>query len=218
MAGVHEHLEHAEHAQHHAHSSFDRRVAMSMAIVAAILAGVSMYGHRKHNEVLVLKTESAQYEVKSSNGYAWYQSTKSRQQEYILNSALLISTIKEAPKENAALLADLQKALAELPPESEAKARETKLKELTKTFEKILKEQQAKLEPWQQVQLTIWAAKIKEYQNDSEERLNLAKAEGKNAEKKKQEAEHAHHQADRLDFAHLAVELGLVLCSIAVKS
>src|SRR4051794_28099674 len=30
------------------------------------------------------------------------------------------------------------------------------------------------------------------------------------------EAEHAHHQADWLDYAHLAVELGLVVCSLGI--
>ena len=44
--GMEEHLEHAEHAQHAAHNPFDRRVAMSMAIVAAVLACVAMLSHR----------------------------------------------------------------------------------------------------------------------------------------------------------------------------
>ena len=57
MANAHEHLEHAEHAEH-AHEPFDKRVAVSVAIVAAVLAGISMLGHRKHNEVLQLTTEA----------------------------------------------------------------------------------------------------------------------------------------------------------------
>ena len=57
MEGAHEHMEHAEHAGH-AHDPFDKRVAVSIAIVAAVLAGVSMLGHRKHNEVLQLTTEA----------------------------------------------------------------------------------------------------------------------------------------------------------------
>jgi len=36
-----EHVEHVEHQQHAAHSPFDRRVAMTMAIVAAMLAAVT---------------------------------------------------------------------------------------------------------------------------------------------------------------------------------
>jgi hypothetical protein len=41
------HLEHAEHAQHAAHDPFDRRVTMTIAIIAAMLACVTeTYGTR----------------------------------------------------------------------------------------------------------------------------------------------------------------------------
>jgi hypothetical protein len=58
MANTHEHLEHAEHAEHNSHDPFNQRVAVSMAIVAAILAAISMVGHRTHNKVLQLQGES----------------------------------------------------------------------------------------------------------------------------------------------------------------
>jgi hypothetical protein len=58
MANTHEHLEHAEHAEHHASDPFNQRVAVSMAIVAALLAGISMVGHRTHNKVLQLQGDS----------------------------------------------------------------------------------------------------------------------------------------------------------------
>ena len=48
--GTEHHLEHAEHAQHQAHDPFDRRVAVSMAIMAAVLAGVTLASHRGHTE------------------------------------------------------------------------------------------------------------------------------------------------------------------------
>src|SRR4051794_39260309 len=51
-------LEHAEHTQHHAHDPFDRRVAMSMAIIAAVLAGVTLLSHRGHTETLRLRAEA----------------------------------------------------------------------------------------------------------------------------------------------------------------
>ena len=78
MSGTHEHLEQAEHAQHAA-SHFDRKVAMTIAVIAAALAGVSVLGHR-HNDVLRIQNESAVKEVNASNGYAWYQATRGRQQ------------------------------------------------------------------------------------------------------------------------------------------
>jgi hypothetical protein len=89
MEPTQEHLEHVEHAQHHTLSSFDRRVAVTVAIIATVLAGISMDGHRKHNEVLQLhsesnrlRTQAAAQRVVSSNLFAWYQSKKNRQTQY----------------------------------------------------------------------------------------------------------------------------------------
>src|SRR5215813_2921968 len=100
MSNTHEHLEHAEHAEHNASDPFNQRVAVSMAIVAAILAAISMVGHRTHNEVLQLQgdsnrllgdvnrvlgeanrigTEAATAETEKSNLFAWYQSKRQRQ-------------------------------------------------------------------------------------------------------------------------------------------
>ena len=42
-------MEHAEHAVHAAHDPFDRRVSMTIAIVAAALACITMLSHRAHN-------------------------------------------------------------------------------------------------------------------------------------------------------------------------
>ena len=88
MAETHEHLEHAEHDAHHALDPFNQRVAVSMAIVAAILAAISMVGHRTHNKVLQLqgdanrlRTEAATAEVEKSNLFAWYQAKRQRQEQ-----------------------------------------------------------------------------------------------------------------------------------------
>ena len=53
-------IEHAEHAAHAAGDDFNRMVTMSIAIVAAILAGVTMLGHRLHNETLISQGEALQ--------------------------------------------------------------------------------------------------------------------------------------------------------------
>src|SRR5947199_10687042 len=89
MANTDKHLEHAEHAAHHAPDTFSQRVAVSMAIIAAVLAGLSMIGHRTHNKVLMLqadsnrlKTEAASTEVEKSNLFAWYQAKRQRQSVY----------------------------------------------------------------------------------------------------------------------------------------
>jgi DNA-binding transcriptional ArsR family regulator len=89
MSETHEHLEQAEHAEHHSSDPFNQRVAVSMAIVAACLAGISMDGHRTHNKVLQLlsdsnrlRTEATTAEVEMSNLRAWYQAKKVRQAQY----------------------------------------------------------------------------------------------------------------------------------------
>src|SRR5258708_473088 len=61
-------------------------VAMTIAVIAAALAGVSVLVHRAHNEVLSLqsesnrlRTEGAAAQVETSNQFAWYQAKRQRQ-------------------------------------------------------------------------------------------------------------------------------------------
>src|ERR1700686_2857939 len=51
-------MEHAEHAAHAAGDDFNRQVTMSIAIVAAVLACVTMVGHNAHNQTLILQGEA----------------------------------------------------------------------------------------------------------------------------------------------------------------
>lgn len=170
MSGTHEHLEHAEHAQHAA-SGFDRKVAMTIAVIAAALAGVSVLGHRAHNEVLVIQNKAAVKEVNASNGYAWYQATRVRQQALEINKQM----------------ASLQPA----PASDEERARRAEV-------------------------IKGWDEKIAEYKKDLVERLAAANDAKKEAKTLAEEAHFVEQQANRLDIGHLAVELGLVLGSIAV--
>jgi hypothetical protein len=71
----HEHIEHAEHATHHAHDPFDRHVALTIAIVAAILAAVTVLAHRAHTDTLGFKTDAA-------DKWALYQAQKIRMHQY----------------------------------------------------------------------------------------------------------------------------------------
>jgi Domain of unknown function (DUF4337) len=169
VSEAHEHLEHAEHAEHAAHSTFDRKVAVTVAIIAAVLAGVAMFGHRKHNDTLIHKTVKGQLEVKESNMWAQYQSKRLRQQMDILQ----IQTLTRLPRDKASL------------PDPDPDV--------------------AKLK-----------AEVARYKTELEELK--AQAEGVQADVKKAdaEAEHTHHQAAWLDYAHLAVELGLVICSLGI--
>jgi hypothetical protein len=79
--GPEHHIEHAEHAAHAVHDHFNRYVTMSIAIVAAVLACVTMLGHRAHNDTLRLQGEALQLQTKASvektemaDAFAYYQS------------------------------------------------------------------------------------------------------------------------------------------------
>lgn len=187
MANTHEHLEHAEHAGHHATDPFNQRVAVTMAIVAACLAGISMVGHRTHNKVLQLqgdanrlRTEAATAEVQKSNLFAWYQSKRLRQSQFETSAKMLelMPTSDDAGRKKTA-------------EGWKAKAAEYNKPNEEKDNLPDLLEQGAK------------AGK------DAEK----LKAE---ALKASEEAHHTHLQADRLDVAHLLAEVGLVVCSIAL--
>src|ERR1700688_1223273 len=51
-------MEHAERPVHAAGDDFNRIVTMSIAMVAAVLACVTMLGHRAHNETLILQGDA----------------------------------------------------------------------------------------------------------------------------------------------------------------
>lgn len=185
MANTHEHLEHAEHAEHHASDPFNQRVAVSMAIVAALLAGISMVGHRTHNKVLQLqgdsnryRTEAATAEVEKSNLFAWYQSKRLRQAGF-----------------------EMAAATAEFTPATDEAARK---KAVTKWKEKAAEYGESN--------------RGKDLKNPEGDNLPDLQRRGDEAGKRaveakekaavaRDDAEHAHHQADRLDLAHLAAEV-----------
>ena len=187
MSETNEHLEQAEHAEHHRGDPFNQKVAVSMAIVAACLAGISMIGHRTHNMVLQLqgdsnrlRTEAATAEVEKSDLFAWYQAKKVRQSQYEL-SAAMVELLSVAD-------AEMQKKYAKQ-----------------------------------------WKEKAAEYNKHNDKNDNLPDLEerGNEAEKHavklterarelRDESDHVHHQADRIDIGHLLAEVALVLCSITL--
>jgi hypothetical protein len=103
MANVHEHLEHAEHSQHAAHDPFDRRVAMTMAIMAAVLAGISLLSHRTHNDVLreqakgnALATAANILHTEATDTWGEYQARNIRKHMYELQRGML-DVLPKAP-------------------------------------------------------------------------------------------------------------------------
>src|ERR1043166_991862 len=89
--GTEEHLEHAEHAQHPVHDPFYRQVAMTMPIVAAVLACVTMLSHREHTETLRLQNEATILQTRASDQWAYYQAKKNREYQYEIAGEMLDS-------------------------------------------------------------------------------------------------------------------------------
>ena len=110
MANTHEHLEYAEHAEHAAHNPFDKRVAVSVAIVAAVLAGISMLGHRKHNEVLQLTTEANINHTQATDTWGEYQAVNIRDHGYDFTRGILKEVSKAEPKYGPGLKPYIDKA------------------------------------------------------------------------------------------------------------
>jgi hypothetical protein len=92
--GTEHHVEEAEHAKHAAHNPFDRRVALTMAIVAAALASVTLLSHRSHGEVQVKKTEE-------SDQWNFYQAKKNRGYMYAADADMLEALSKDSPDSEA---------------------------------------------------------------------------------------------------------------------
>lgn len=180
--GTEQHLEHAEHAQHHAANPFDRRVALSMAILAAVLAGVTMLSHRGHTETLRLATEATQFHTKESDAWNYYQAKN------------LISFVYKAD-------------LATLPlfpgSEATAKARKKAVASLTGVLDKY------EGPPGPDGKRLKGQGELAKRKKEAED----LKAKGEEATAK---SHHIHAAVDWIDYGHLALDLALVLCTVAL--
>ena len=170
MENTSDHLEHIEHAQHAGHAGgFDRRVAVTMAIVAAFLAALTMLSHREHTETLRLQTEANIRHTQATDEWGYYQAKNIRRHVYQADVDLVDVLSKEPGTETR--LAGVRDA---------------------------------------------WTKHIAKYDKELAEQKATAEGLVKDAEAKMEESQHAHHRADRFDLGELGVELGLVLCSVAI--
>jgi hypothetical protein len=162
-------IEHAEHAAHAVYDSFNRKVTISIAGIAALLACVTMLGHRAHNETLQAQNEAGRLATEATDAWSYYQTKNIRnfQAKMMLNQMKVF-----APKEGNAAEAEIVRKEYQ----SEVDKYEVKLKELQKDAEKLVE-------------------KGKEHIEKSHE---------------------AHARADRFDYGELGLQLGVVLCSLAI--
>jgi hypothetical protein len=199
MDNTSDHLEHIEHAQHAAHASrFDRFVAMSMAVIAALLAAVTMLSHRAHNETLRfqgeanrLQSEANILHTQAADQWAFYQAKNIRRHEYLALANLLKVTAPLVGKEKEH--------------DKQIQAWEGKAKEYEGEADKneIATEDNEK-------------KSLKVIRKEAENLEAEAKQKRAEATEKLAESKHEHHRGLWLDVAELGVELGLVLCSLAV--
>ncbi len=104
--------EEAEHAAHHASDPFDKRVAMSMVVIAAILAAVKVLGHRTHNETLQYQIKANVAHTQESDQWNFFQAKKMREVLAELRAALAVPRTK-AGKSDEESLKEIAKDLQE---------------------------------------------------------------------------------------------------------
>jgi hypothetical protein len=206
--GTEQHLEHAEHAQHAAHDPFNKRVALTMAIIAAVLAAFSMLSHRAHNDTLLYKGEETKFHARASDQWNYYQAKKQR----------------GYGKEDFAEAARYSEYLADTHEPEEATTKVTAGAAPkdghggSKTGNAKPEQKKQKLKPPKDPAglPAYWKASAALYQKEAEEIFDKAKGLEDKAHEEGEKSHHAHEKAARLDLGHLGLEMALVLCSIAL--
>jgi hypothetical protein len=231
--------EEAEHASHHAADPFDRRVAMSMVVIAAVLAAVKVAGHRTHNDTLqyqiqagVAQSQAGTYHTQEADQWNFFQAKKMREVLAELQASQAVPELT-AGKTDAQWQAEIEKNLLEtrkdLDTPPEARPLGTAQEQAKKAMERVVKDREAvkkKVPGVTEAQLQRYSdakAVAQRYRAESREILNnavkksgLAEEARKEAEGFREKSEHSHHKANFFDLGELGVELALVLSSVAI--
>jgi hypothetical protein len=193
METTDKHLEHAEHTQHAAHDPFNSKVAVTMAILAAVLAGVALASHRGHTETLRLATVATALHTEATDKWNEYQAKNIRGHEF--KAFLMLETLvaKDGLKQD---------------PESAAR-RNYWINQIDKyegqgtwaAFEESLtgKDKQPTKRGGELAKLSEEAEKLKTAAINHES-----------------ESHQLHELVTWIDFGHLGLELALVFCAVAV--
>jgi hypothetical protein len=134
-----------EQAEHAEHESSLRPVALTMTILAVLVAVVTVLGHRTHTEAILNQTRAAVEQNRVSDDWAYYQAHKIRFNDTALTSDLMsvlaISDKNKAQKIEKSYADHQEKWTAELKDEEE-KAREEEKK--VSEFENKVEESEAR--------------------------------------------------------------------------
>jgi hypothetical protein len=190
-------MEHAEHAAHAAHNPFDRRVSMTIAIVAAVLACITMLSHRAHNSTLLYQAEANRF-LAEVNRYQMIANIKHTQATDQWNFFQANNIRNHQYRADLKLLSVLGKDPAK-----------------TSEYAEVQRDWTSKVDDYAK-KLPELQAEARKLDNEAKENQRKAEECQEKIDHSLKESEHAHHQADRFDWGELAVELAVVLCSVAV--
>jgi hypothetical protein len=227
--GTEQHLEHAEHAQHAAFDPFNKRVAMTMAITAAVLAFVAMLSHRAHNKTLQLQILATDQLTAASNKWNHFQSKKNRLYLYEADrelAGILARSAEEAAargrkdvvRQNhlpADRMAVIHEEVKTHDPSKDKGQKPAKKKRVVKPLIKP-KYSEAAQDAVELAQTYDKTTKV--YTADTNKLQAEAEKFQDDAQELREQSHHVHEQANRLDFGHLGLEMALVLCSVALLS
>jgi hypothetical protein len=116
-----------EHAEHAGHEKSLQPVALTMTLLAVLVAVVTVLGHRTHTEAILDQTKAAIEQNRAADEWAYYQAKKIRSNDTDLAVDLMsVVTIanKDEVKAKTKSYADHQQKWAAELKESEEKARE----------------------------------------------------------------------------------------------
>jgi hypothetical protein len=224
MTHGHAHEE-AEHASHHAADPFDRRVAMSMVVIAAVLAAVKVMGHRTHNETLQNQINANVAHTQESDQWNFFQAKKMREVLAELQAALAVPDVKRSKSDEQALaelekeLKDTQDSLGKAPEPGPSRTPNERAREALERARKArdaLKKLYPEIKPEQLDRYYDAKLQAARYRAESRIIMDYAARKHEEAENNTEKSIHKHHQADFFDMGELGVELALVLASVAI--
>ncbi len=195
-------IEHAEHAVHASHDEFNKRVTMSIAIVAAALACITMLGHRAHNETLILQGEAldltARASIKSTEAagkWQYYQSKNSVNfLAQVTSDMLKVMVIREEGKDD--------------------------FKEIVAGYDGLVHkysgDKSVRLFSKDKNKADSALGKLKDAEDEAR---SLEKEVAKlliEAKEKEKESHSMHAKGVRFDLGELGLQFGVVLCSLGI--
>ena len=215
--------EEAEHAAHHAQDPFDKRVAMSMVVIAAILAMVKVLGHRTHNDTLAYRIESGVHHTQESDQWNLFQAKKMREVLARQDAKLLLQLTtpsKDGPAPTPGPLPERERRLKEVTKEltdskvdKPEEAAEKILTTADKRYQKLIGERYLPDKAERVVESEIAADR---YSTEGKTIAAGATALQLKAKTALKDSQNEHHKAFYFDLGELGVEMALVLSSVAI--